>query len=904
MPPLQQLVAESLSLSERGVALLPLLKLNSVKNQGPVNCVFESLPCVQEWVATCARNKMLTSAHAVLEIVKKKPLWLSAATRELQFMVPVGQMSRSTWELSIAMIHCIGKQPIPNCDTLAVDLLKRMINEEDCSRFKVTSILYTSVMRAAPAAAEELFESMTKRHKQNSLRCAPSVSNRVALVVAITKTGHRHRALHFLWRDAPVSLFNFLINSFESPSDADKLLSRMEDNLRTGRGTFPNLRSFRIVLEKWVAIDPGKAQDILERVVFWGKSVPMLHATVDFFVDVMRAQTNNVERVENLMEQVQLHILSTPVSMHSWPGYTLSPALFEVCMTAWSEKGCPERVEKVLSDMERKSVKPSKLCYALVARSWSSVGNIEGVERTIRRAGASADVKLCNVVLHELSRADAIQGQAFFETMCDMPCRMQPDATSYRILFEAWTTSNSEQAGDHATALLRRMHRHVKEGKIEMKADIYKLASGFLYKSRQKDQKVRLRRTGKIDRKELANGADAETSPYSARRLAEDIFKRMEHAQVKPTTASFTCILAALNRSGETTPSIKTFSPLEEGPDVVSCNSVLAICLSSPSPRTSQVSRSMISHMMREYSAGNKQMLPTPSTLTRLFGRLNIERSGIQADASAAIMEGRKFPDLTFALACFTYALTLCSLSHDNKTPECADHLWQNFRIPSLECFNLVLKCFANHPRHDVSQKAEAYLLTNDNRSDWKPNAESFNLVVEAVAKSRRPDAAERAVALLNRLQSQITSPGCLSLVLLACAMAPLDENADRLKNFNLAVRAFSNWKEIGKVVNSLHYHSLLTCAIRLAPSSKARITMAKGVFDECLAAGMVDKFILKRFWGIAPENMRQELLGRNVREASVTDLPSAWTCRVSPRRSPRKLPRELPHSSVRKLHL
>jgi hypothetical protein len=512
---------------------------------------------------------------------------------------------------------------------------------------------------------------------------------------------------------------------------------------------------------------------------------------------------------------------------------------------------------------------------------------------------------MCNVVLHGLNRTDVLKGQVFFDLMYDMPRQLQPDANSYQIMFEALTKSNSEQAGGHAKILLLRMHQLVKEGKVEPKAEIYKLASNLLYKSRQQNHTVKLRGTVKICREDrLSNGCDGENSPYSAKSLVKDIFQRMEQAQVNPTTATFTCILAALNRPGETGTSSKMRSALpqsKEGPDVASCNSVLAICFSSPSPRASGVARSMITHMMKEYTAGNKKMLPTPSTLARFFARLRVERSGIQANISAAIMEGRRFPDRTFALACFTYSLTLCSLSHDIKTPECADRLWQNFKTPSLESFNLLLKCFANHPRHDVSQKAEAYLLTNDNRSDWKPDAESHNLVVEAVAKSRRPDAAQRSVALLQRLYSQITNPGCLSLVLLACAMAPQGENRDRLMDFNLAVRAFSDWKERGQEVNSLHYHSLLTCAIRLAPTSKARITMVKGVFDECLAAGMVDKFILKRFWGIAPEDMRRELLGRNVQEASVTDLPSAWTCRVSPRRSSRKLPPELLRSSIRK---
>jgi hypothetical protein len=169
-----------------------------------------------------------------------------------------------------------------------------------------------------------------------------------------------------------------------------------------------------------------------------------------------------------------------------------------------------------------------------------------------------------------------------------------------------------------------------------------------------------------------------------------------------------------------------------------------------------------------------------------------------------------------------------------------------------------VLGVFANHPKHVLSQKAEWFLYMNENRSDWKPNSESLELVIEAVAKSRQHNAAKQAFFLLQRFQSQITNPACLSYVLLACARASFSTLADRLCNFNLASRA--------GVIHSVHYDRLLTCAIRFAPTSEKRITMvkSKSIFDECLAAGLVDKFILRRFWALAPETMRRELFETN----------------------------------------
>jgi uncharacterized protein (UPF0335 family) len=900
MAPLQLLPSGALSLDERQEALS---KLNPIETQVPGTStrelsVFESLPSIQEWVDTRGRDKTLTYVHAVLELVKKNPQWLNAVIEELRYVVPIGKMSRPIWELSIAVVQCLTKPGSDHAGKLAVDLMSRILMEEDCSRFKVTSILYTLVMRAAPDSAEEFFRILVKRHKQNSLRCKPSVSNRVALIVAMAKTGQCHRAVRLLWTDAPVSLFNVLITSFESPKDADKLLSKMEDHLRQQKGTNPNLRSFRIVLRKWVDVDAGRAQGVLERVFSWATSFPNLHPTEGFFVDVMRAHINNVERVEELMKRLEKHIKSMPMNMRSKHGYQLSPAAFETCMTAWAKKGQPERVEQILTDMGGKSVKPSKLCWGLVAKSWTAAGNTERAESVIRRAGVSANAGLCNIVLHGWSQRDVIQAEAYFDRMCQQARHMQPDTNSYQILFTGWRNNQSKQAGNHVKNLLQRMEKHAREGKVHPTDKIYELALSVLDRAKHKIAVLKLRRqTEELQKKDASTplltseSFKLATPSRSGNGLAEDIFKRMEQEQVTPTTASFNCVNTTFPQTGKTDvlpkarPLLKRLEQ-ENVPDVVSCNSVLAVCLSGASPRASEISRSMISHMMREYESGNDQMLPRPSSFTRLFTKLYAERSNIQAKTSVALVNGMKFPDEKFALACFTYALTVCSLSRDIDAPTYADHLWQKLKNPSLECFNLLLKTFANHPRHKASQKAEAVLHANGSRSDWKPTSVSLNLVVEAVAKSRRTDAAQQAFSLLQRFNSQISGSASLSLVLMACAMVPSSDKGERLHTFNLAVRAFTNWQEGGGVINSLHYHRLLTCAIRLAPTSQARITMAKGIFDNCLAAGLVDKYIFRRFWGLAPLKVREDLLGRDVPEPSVTDLPSEWTCRVSSRKS------------------
>ena len=891
MPPLQRPLAEDVPLCERhetsGFLSIGIQKAGFSDQQ---LSVFESLPSIQEWLETHASNKAMTPFDAVLAVMTMNNLWLEAVTQELRFIVPVGAMSRSLWELSSAVIQSLARQRKSNYGTLAFDLMRRMLHEEDCNKFQLTSTTYTLVMRAVPTSAEQLFRTLVLRHKENPLRCMPSVSNRVALIVAMTKIGRRSQALRFLWAEAPVSLFNVLISACDSPVDADKLLMKMEDHLRQGKGTCPNLRSFHIVLRKWVGVDAGRAEDVMERVLICGTSSPKLQPSAAFFVDLMKAHIDNPERVDRVVKRLVEHLLSIPVNMRSWPGYQLSTGVFETCMTAWFKKDQPERLEQVLADMKENSVKPSKLCWSLVVKCWSTVGNLEQAENVVRNAGEAADVDLCNIVLQAWSQRNVIQAQAYFDRMCKQPFRKQPNGRSYQIMLTAWKRSSSACAKNQIKTLLRRMEQHAKEGIVQPTDEIVDLAN--VPEMNQVDTLVTMR-TGKVPRKgKRFNPSHGSTPPYSKNRLAKDIFERMEQAKVKPTTASFACIMTAWAQNNECETPSKIHARLDpkQVPDVDSCNSVLAVCLAGTSIRAPAISRSMIMHMMREYRSGNEEMLPKPLAFTRLFSRLYTERSAIQASVSIAITEDLKFPDNRFALACFTYALTVCSLTRDIDAPKYAERLWRSFTTKSLECFNLLLKTFANHPKHVLSQKAEWFLYANQNRSDWKPSAESVELVIEAVAKSRRPNAAQQAFVLLQRFQLQITNPGCLSHVLFACARASFGTNTDRLYYFNLASRAVSNWKERHGLIISLHYDRLLTCAIRFAPTSEKRIAMAKGVFDECLAAGLVDKFILRRFWTLAPAKMRRELLGRYTpRDVSLSDIPSAWTCSVSPRKLPRK---------------
>jgi hypothetical protein len=240
-----------------------------------------------------ASNKTMTRFDAVLAVVRMNNLWLEAVIQELRFIVPVGAMSRAVWELSIAVIQSLAREPKSRSGTLAFDLMRRMHHEEDCNKFHLTSTIYTLAMRAAPTAAEQLFRTLVLRHKENPLRCIPSVSNRVALIVAMTKIGRRREALRFLWNEAPVSLFNLLISACESPVDADTLLMKMEEHFRTGNGTCPTLRSFHIVLRKWVGVDAGRAENVMERVLACGMSSPKLQPSVAFFVDLMKAHIDD-----------------------------------------------------------------------------------------------------------------------------------------------------------------------------------------------------------------------------------------------------------------------------------------------------------------------------------------------------------------------------------------------------------------------------------------------------------------------------------------------------------------------------------------------------------------------------------------------------------------------------------
>lgn len=807
---------------------------------------FDSLPSIEKWVKQQNLKKNLSALNGVLEQINRNRFWLASVINEIQKRVPVGKMSSNIWELSIALIRCLARQVSQHAGKLAFGLFSRLIEEEDNTEFRIASIMYMLVMRASPSTAERLFKRMVERSRRNPELCKPNVSHRVTLISSMIKSGEIDRALQLMWASAPISLFNRLLISFKSPLKADNVLKRMEENLRSssnGTGTKPTLRSFNIVLKKWASARVWqKAQDVLERAIAWSKVWPLLTPDIDFFVSVVEAYSCtgvggpslSVKKVEKLAQMRPKNGFPSQSSSSNQNGKSNNFARLD-CQ--------PYRLEFILCRMKKLSIPPTRFCISLLVKSWIEAGQTHEAERVIGEAQESCDVNLCNLVLRSWSFKNVQRAEHFFEWMCEHG--LTPDLYSYEILFLAWEKSQYQKKAIHIQYLLRHFKKQLDDGQLCSTRATYEMAMNSLTKTTHKREVLKLWHkveSCKIGDSLLLSTRNLKTchQAESSMSLVEELFTRMERAYVIPTEVSFQCVISALNSNKK--PACMNNKHLEKYnslPDAESCNLVLAICFSTPSSQAKQSARSMVLHLMREYKSGHLEMRPMAVCFTRLYTSLYDARQKIPTEATISIVEGIAFPDETFASSCFTYALTVCALSRNPSAPLVAHRLWQLLPQPcSRTDLKLVLRTYANHPRHKFSALAETLLLENL-KEDFE-SEEMIGLVIGIAAKQRRP---LDAYTLFSRYQHFVSRPNILASVLLACALS--SHRHQRWHHFQLAFRVFTKWKECKKAITSLHYLYLLTCAMRLP--STFRTTVVQQVFNQCRDDGLVTESIIRR---------------------------------------------------------
>jgi hypothetical protein len=172
-------------------------------------------------------------------------------------------------------------------------------------------------------------------------------------------------------------------------------------------------------------------------------------------------------------------------------------------MTAWFKQGQPERLKHRLADMVAESFKPSKLCWSLVIKSWSAVGNLEEAENVLQNAKDGADVDLCNIVLHAWSQRNAIQAQAYFARLAcansHFECNLMQDRD--QIVLTAWEGSNCARAKNQVEMLLRRMEQHAKEGIVQPTDANFELEDVGESSTKHEGYTLVPRRNGKVLRK-------------------------------------------------------------------------------------------------------------------------------------------------------------------------------------------------------------------------------------------------------------------------------------------------------------------------------------------------------------------------------------------------------------------
>jgi hypothetical protein len=347
-------------------------------------------------------------------------------------------------------------------------------------------------------------------------------------------------------------------------------------------------------------------------------------------------------------------------------------------------------------------------------------------------------------------------------------------------------------------------------------------------------------------------------------------------------------------------------------PSGETCNYILAACSACTSKEASEIAHVVLEKMKEDNKKGYKDMRPRAGTLKVLFGDEFDHRETMAANGVEGMIQRMEdahehdVGDVKFRLDCYLYALTVWGWSVDPEAVIHAERLWERMNrstdiAPSLQCFNALLRVYANNAEHINPGKADKMLKQMEldystGKLDWRPDSTSYDWLIETWARSKGEGAPQSAFNLLERMDTSYQTNGTdhvkpnrhtYATVLLACALTPAPDDGRKLHHFNIAVRAFNHLRQHKHCEpdRSL-YNRLLMCATYLAPDKETQVKMTKHIFSLCCRDGHLDRRILKHYWNVAPTEDRRQLLGRDGDEVKLSELPQEWSVNAKKDRS------------------
>jgi pentatricopeptide repeat protein len=473
---------------------------------------------------------------------------------------------------------------------------------------------------------------------------------------------------------------------------AEQLLERMKQH----PDIQPNEVSFTCVLEALANSPSAKAPEKAERVFQDMEDAGFLSPIACLQVMQVWAKSDSHHGADKayalLHEMVQLYLKDQSTVKKPMKH------CFSVVMEGFARRGKPEKVERILLELQDlyqrfhdddfvptaatfNSVLSAYARCALPDRAARAEQLLMSLREMAEWSGNTAclpDTTSVNTVVHAWAESNdkgAVEGAEALLNAMQLWEGVQPDAYTYTAVIKAWARSDRNGAAMRCESFLNAMWAAFEKGNHQVKPNDVTYATVIYAWSRNKGKEA----------------------PYRAEALFREMMERHKNGDstLKPRESSYVSLMTTWNRSN-----------LREAPSRV---------------------QFYFNQMRGSHLAGDKSLQPSAKLYNAALFAMKRAGDGAGAENILEVM----------------YA----DFERGNNKAQ-----------PNTHVFNTIISAWANTRTHIAPERAEAIVLRmlelhSDKGWDCKPNAITYTCILDCWAKSSRSDAPDRAEEILRHMQ-------------------------------------------------------------------------------------------------------------------------------------------------------
>jgi hypothetical protein len=514
-----------------------------------------------------------------------------------------------------------------------------------------------------------------------------------------------------------------------------------------------------------------------------------------------------------------------------------------------------------------------------------------------------------------------------------------PDSSIYESLIYMLAKSRNNGAANRAERLLREaVSTHAHDGTISVDAFNVVITawakSGIEYGPERAEKLIVLMSDAGIEPtiSSFTSLIDSysQTNTWEGSNQCERIFNRVLDMYLvdgdklfEPSVVSWSVVLSAWgklakkNHKGASERADKLFRRMEllhregrisQGPDPILYVKCMNANAYSQTLEGLHRAKDILNDMNDRYLDGEDAFLPTARSILILIDQWVRSSLPNKMDEAESILNCYKehlftIPSVDDSLSAI-YKSMVIGWANDGDPILAQEYLEEMVEIgltPDPFCFEKVIE--SNTQVNDSGSMKRSYAVfqllekCRLQKEDMIPNERAYTSFIRAMIKDKVPNLARKSNSILQKMNEiylqgnteMMPTVFTYNAVLLACSeSASVSQDGEERKDaLKLAVTIFNDLRSAnqnGCELDHVSFGNMLRCSKLLPDDSSHRDELIKSVFQLCCERGFVNQFILRDLYGVALEELRQELLGTTIslEDVSMEMLPSSWQRNVN----------------------